>query len=536
MDCDLLIINGFIIDGTGKPGFYADLAISKGKIMGVASKLECTAGRIIDAFGLVVSPGFIDPHVHAELAVLTSGAFEDYLRQGVTTTINGNCGHSITPYSSDNIYRYMTTSGLISPEEEERYKRSVPAWNSFSSYIDTIKSRSTNLNMGFLLGHGSLRWSVMGKTNARTPNVEEYKELSRLIEEGMEQGALGLSTGLAYRPSKHAATDELIQLAKITQKYDGIYTSHLRTYLGILEAVKEAIQIGEAADIRVQISHLTPSCPEAFVEILTARNRGLEIAVDTIPKSSGHFKRWDRFLQFMLPSISQTYELNRNVLQDTDSAHKINRKLLKKIRFKDNLMVFHTADPEMERRTLKGIADEKRTAVDDLILQLLANNNPKLTFCQGGLNRWDFPGTPYPDDVAHNPLVMVGSDRIFGNLHDPYDWYELFRKGAFPIYFDLCKQKGLSLEEVIRRVTSFPAQQFRLKGRGVLAKGNAADIVILDPDHFRYPTNEEIDPLNPRTMASGVRYTIVNGNVVLDNGIVKEINAGQLLSRNGTIL
>ncbi|MDQ7095900.1 amidohydrolase family protein [Desulfosporosinus sp. PR] len=536
MNCDLLIVNGFIIDGSGKPGFYADLAISKGKIIAIAPKLECAAGRIIDASGLVVTPGFIDPHVHAELTVLTSGTFEDFLRQGVTTTINGNCGHSITPYSSDNIYRYMTTSGLISPEEEKRYKRSVPAWNSFSSYIDTTKSRGTNVNMGFLLGHGSLRWSVMGKTTARTPNAEEYKELKRLIEEGMEQGALGLSAGLAYTPSKYAATDELIQLAKIAQKYDGIYTSHLRTYLGILEAVKEAIQVGEVTGIRVQVSHLTPTCPEAFAEILSARNRGLEIAVDTIPKSSGHFKRWDRFLQFLLPSSSQTYEPEQNNLQDTASAYKVSRKLLKKMRFKDRLLVFHTADPQMEHRTLQAIADEKRTTVDDLILQLLDNNNPKLTFCQGGLNRWDFPGTPYPDDIAHNPLVMVGSDRIFGNLHDPYDWYELFRKGAFPLYFNLCKQKEIPPEEVIRRVTSFPAQQFRLKGRGLLAKGYAADIAILDLNNFRYPSNEEIDPLNPLTMARGVQYTIVNGNVALDKGIVKEVKAGQLLSRNGAIL
>lgn len=503
MSCDLLIKNGFIIDGSGNPGFYGDLAVGEGKIIEIATKLECEAGRVIDALGLTVCPGFIDPHVHAELTVLESGKFEEFLRQGVTTTINGNCGHSITPYSSANIYEYMAEKGLISKETKERNKRVVPAWTNFSGYIDVIKNKGTNLNMGFLLGHGTLRWSVMGGSKNKKPTVEEIKKIGHLIEEGLEQGALGISTGLTYSPSKYADTEELIKLSKVAKKYDGIYASHIRSYSGILEAVKEAIRIGEAAGIRVQVSHLTPSSPEAFDEILVARERGVEIAVDTIPKSSGHFKRRDRLLQ------------------------------LKKIRFKDKLLVINTADPQMENRTLKEIAFERSVDVDELILNLLENDRDKLTFCQGGFNRQDFSGMPYADNVANNPLVMVGSDRVFGEIDDPYAWYELFRKGAFPIFFDLCRQKGVSLEEIIRRITSLPAQQFRLSDRGMLARGKAADITIIDMDNYYYPSNEEIDYKNPLTMAGGVKYTIVNGKVALDDGKLEEINAGQLLSKYG---
>lgn len=497
-----MIKNGFIIDGSGNPGFYGNLVVSKGKIIDI-TKLECEAERVIDALGLTVCPGFIDPHVHAELTVLTSGKFEEFLRQGVTTTINGNCGHSITPYSSDNIYEYMAEKGLISRETKERNKRVVPAWADFSGYIDVIKNKGTNLNMGFLLGHGTLRWSVMGGSKNRKPTVEEEKKIGHLIEEGLEQGALGISTGLTYSPSKYAATEELIKLSKVAKKYDGIYASHIRNYSGILEAVKEAIRIGEASGIRVQVSHLTPSCPEAFDEILVARKRGVEIAVDTIPKSSGHFKRRDRLLQF------------------------------KKIRFKDKLLVINTADPQMENRTLKEIALERRVDVNELILNLLENDRDKLTFCQGGLNRQDFPGKPYADNVANNPLVMVGSDRVFGEIDDPYAWYEVFRNGAFPIYFDLCRQKGVSLEEIIRRITSLPAQHFRLSDRGMIAKGKAADIAIIDMDNYHYPSNEEIDYKNPLTLAGGVKYTIVNGKVALDDGKLEEIKAGQLLSKYG---
>ena len=520
MNCDLLIRNGFIIDGTGNLGFYGDLAVAEGKIIKISAKIEYQADRIIDASGLTVCPGFIDPHVHEELTVLTSGTFEVFLRQGVTTTINGNCGHSITPYSSNNIYEYMAKKGLISVETKEHYQRVASTWADFSGYIATIKNKGTNINMGFLLGHGTLRWSVMGDTKNRKPTVKEESRIIRLIEEGMEQGALGISTGLTYSPSKYADTNEIIKLAKVVKKYDGLYTSHIRNYLGIQEAVQEAVRIGEEANIRVQVSHLTPNCPEAFDVILSARKRGLEIAVDTIPKSSGHYRRKDRLFQYVLSRVGIETPEGR-------------RKLLKKVRFKENLLVINTEDPLMENRTLNEIAFERKLNVDELILNLLENDLHNLTFCQGGLNRHDFPGTPYADNIAYNPLVMVGSDRISGEADDPYAWYELFRKGAFPIFFDLCRQNGVRLEEIVRRITSLPAQQFRLSDRGILAKGKAADITILDMDNYAFPSNEEIDYKNPLTMARGVKYTIVNGKVALDDGTLIDINAGQLLTRNG---
>lgn len=523
MNCDLLIKNGFIIDGTGKLGFYGELAVAEGKILEIAAKIEYPADRVINASGLTVCPGFIDPHVHEELAVLSSGKFEEFLRQGVTTTVNGNCGHSITPYSSDNIYEYSAKKGLISAVTKDRNKRNVPIWTDFSGYIDVIKNKGSNINMGFLLGHGTLRWSVMGDTKNRRPTLKEESILARLVEEGMEQGALGLSTGLTYSPSKYADSEEIIKLSKVVRKYGGLYTSHIRNYLGIKEAVQEAIRIGEAAGIRVQVSHLTPTCPEAFDDLLSASRRGLEIAVDTIPKSSGHYRRKDQLFQYVLP-------------QESILTPEKRRKLLKKIRFKENLLVVNTDDPLMENRTLKEIAFERKLQVDDLILELIENDQPNLTFCQGGLNRYDFPGTSLSKEIAHNPLVMVGSDKVSGEVDDPYAWYELFRKGAFPIFFNLGKQNGVRLEEIVRRITSLPAQQFRLSDRGILAKGKAADITILDMDHYSYPSNEEIDYTNPLIMATGVKYTIVNGKVALDNERFRDIKAGQLLTINGRVL
>ncbi|AFQ44711.1 N-acyl-D-amino-acid deacylase family protein [Desulfosporosinus meridiei] len=522
MKCELLITNGIIIDGTGRPAYNGDLAVNKGKIIAISPLINCQADRIINAAGLTVCPGFIDPHVHEELTVLQSSIFEEYLRQGVTTIINGNCGHSITPYSADNIYSYMVKKGLISHQTKERNKLNVPSWTNFSGYIDIVKNKGSNLNMGFLLGHGTIKWSIMGDTKNRKMSGKEETKIVSLLEEGMEQGALGLSTGLTYSPSKYADTDEIVKCAKVVQKYDGIYTSHIRSYLGTLEAVKEAIQIGTAAGIRVQVSHLTPNCPEGFDEILNARQNGLEIAVDTIPKSSGHFRRKDRLFQYLTTKEFLTSEEKQ--------------RLVKRLYSKENLALVNTGIPNLENRTLKEIALERMISVDELILELLNNDRKEITFCQGGLIRKDFPGTPYAENIAQNPYLMVGSDKVNGEIDDPFAWYELYRKGAFPIFINLCRESGIKLEEIIRRITSLPAEHFRFSNRGTLSPGKAADITIIDINNYNYPTDNEIDYKTPLTECKGVKYTIVNGRVALNDGIIEHTNSGQLLSRNSQVL
>lgn len=522
MKCDLLIKNGFVIDGSGKPGFTADLAISQGKITDIAAGLDCQAARLIDASGLTVCPGFIDPHVHAELTVLSQSVFESFLRQGVTTLITGNCGHSLVNGSSEQIYAYMIQKGLISPPSVEILKAQIPAWQDFPAYLEIVKSKGLSLNMGFLLGHGTLRWQLMGNSKNK-PSLKEEAKIIGLIHKGMEQGALGLSSGLTYSPGRYADTAELIKFAQVAGKYDGIYTSHLRSYLGIPAAVGEAITIGERANLRVQISHLTPTSPESFQIILSARERGLDIALDTIPQSSGHFRRKDRLFQYL---TTQPFPPSPQTLQ----------KLIKKLRFKEKLQIVNSGDPQLENRTLADLAGERQLEIAELLFTLLANSNSRLTFCEGGLRRADFPGDLYPDSVAYNPLVMVGSDTVSGEINDPLAWFELFRRGAFPIYIRLCRQKGVRLEEIIRRITSLPARQFRLTDRGLLAKGQAADLTIIDLDGYTYPSPEEIDYKNPRAMASGVKYTLVNGQTALDNGTLRVINAGQLLAGRGRLL
>ena len=535
MEYDLIIKNGFIVDGTGNPGFKADLAIIDDEIKKIASHIDAKSKNIIDAEGKTVVPGFIDPHVHEELVVLESGLFEDFLKQGVTTIINGNCGHSVTPGKSKNVFEYMYKNGLVSTEAKEYY--SEHKWSSLTEYIDLVKQKGFNLNMGVLLGHGTIRWSVMGGSKDREPTADETNEIAGIIEEGLKQGALGMSTGLSYIPSRYAKTEELIKAAEVLAKYDSIYTSHIRYYEGEVEAVKEAIEIGKKANVRIQVSHLTPTVPEAYDEILKARENGVEIAVDTIPKSSGHCTRKDRMLQFIMALSSDLFEQGvegvKKALRDKKGRKKILEDAVIFGNDRSNIYVINTNDDELEGKSIEEIAKEEDKDPDELLLDMLADDNLDFTLWLGGMNRDDFPGSEYPDSVSDNPLVMVGSDRIFGETDDPGAWYELFRRGAFPIFYKLMTDKGVRLEEIIRRLTSLPAQQFRLTNRGLLKEGLKADIAVIDFNNYSYPNEDTIDYSQPITLAKGVDNVVVNGKVVLDKGVVENVGAGKFVGKYG---
>lgn len=535
MEYDLIIKNGFIVNGSGNPGFKADLAVKEDKIVEIATNIDKEAAEIVDADGKTVVPGFIDPHVHEELVVLTSGKFEDFLKQGVTTIINGNCGHSVTPGSSKNVFDYMYKNGLVSEKAKEYYADNK--WDNLSEYIALVKEKGFNINMGILLGHGTIRWSVMGGSKDRKPTEEETKEIAEIIEAGLKQGALGMSTGLSYIPSRYSDTDELIEASKVLAAHDSIYTSHIRYYEGPLEAVKEAIEIGKKADVRVQVSHLTPTAPDAYDEIFKARKEGVEIAVDTIPKSSGHCTRKDRMLQFIMALSSDLFEQGikgvKKALKDPEGRAKI---LEEAVIFGDdrsNIYIINTDDKDMEGKSITELAEEREENPDDLLLDMLADDDLDFTLWLGGINRDDFPGKEYPDNITENPLVMVGSDRIFGEVDDPGAWYELFRRGAFPIFYKLMSEKGVALEEVVRRLTSLPAQQFRLTDRGLLKPGMAADIAVIDFENYSYPDNDTIDYSKPIILAKGVDSVVVNGKLVMEKGEVKDSKAGKFIGKYG---
>ncbi len=531
---DTKIINGFVIDGTGNPGRYAEIGIRGGRIAQIATHVQGEADSVIDAGGKAVCPGFIDPHVHEELAALGGDTFESYLRQGVTTTDNGNCGHSLTGGNSEQIYTYMFENGLASGEAKRRFMAENPVWEGLGGYVKVMKDRGgVNLNMAFLLGHGTIRWCVMGGSKDRKPTDEELARMKQLIAEGMDAGAVGISTGLSYIPGRYADTEELIECARVVAQKDGVYASHLRMQDGFEKSIAEAIEIGEKSGARVQVSHYAPRAEEGYRMAMAARERGLEIAIDTIPKSSGHLKRKDRLIQFILSASNVLFGKGREAFEAALKTEEGRAEILRSTRFKDEMLIVNTGDPTLEGRALKDIAAERGVSLDDVLLDLLENAPDTLTFWQGGMNRVDFPGQPYNETVANCPIVSPGSDRIFGEVFDRTAWYELFRKGAMPIFFHNMLDAGVRREEIIRRMTSLPAQQFRLSDRGLLIEGYAADVTILDFDAYGYPDATQVRVTDPNIMAFGVSTVLVNGKAALLDGKLTDCRSGQFIGKYG---
>ena len=534
---DLIIKNGFIVDGTSNPGFYGDIAIKGDSIVKIASKIDESADRVIDAEGKMVSPGFIDPHVHWETTILNDNSFDVFLKQGVTSVISGNCGHSVTPLDSSNVFEYYYKNGLITREAQEKYNKEQPRWNSFSEYCDVARNKGLNINMGLLLGHGTIRWTAMGGSKERKPTEQEEKEILMYIEEGMQQGALGISTGLSYIPSRYADTEEIIKCAKVVAKYDGVYATHARYYAGFYESTLEAIEIGEKSGARVQVSHLTSTSPESYDAVLEARNRGLEIAIDTIPRSTGHCTRKDRLIQFVMSVSSEMFERGVEGVKEALKTPEGRKIIFKEAYIFGNDMnkvfVINTDNPEIEGKSIEELAkDRNYEDPKELLLDLLSDDNDKYTFWLGGPSRADFPIGPHPKNIQDNPLVMVGTDIIFGEPWDPGSWYELQRRGGFVHFMNMYREGGVRVEEIVRRNTSLAAQQFRLNDRGLLKEGMKADIAVIDLDKYSFPSPTEVDYSDPLVSAKGVLYVLVNGKIALEEGKILKTLSGQILLNN----
>lgn len=252
---DVLVVNGMVVDGTGSPWFYANLAIENGKIVEMGKLSRRKAKTTIDAKGMFVCPGFIDIHSHSDLSAFVNPFCESKLRQGVTTELVGNCGYSLAPLLSDAF------------EETKQYYREMygveAGWQTVQDYLNALQNAKPAINYATLVGHGTVRKSVMGYEN-RKPTPEEMKKMKKLVAESMKQGAFGMSTGLIYPPGSFADTDEIAELCKVVHRYNGFYATHMRSEsAGLIESVQETIEIGRKSKVSVQISH-HKACGEKY--------------------------------------------------------------------------------------------------------------------------------------------------------------------------------------------------------------------------------------------------------------------------------
>lgn len=490
---DLLIAGATVYDGLGSAGARADIAVRGDRIAAVG-ELDGSAGAVIDARGLALSPGFIDVHSHDDVAVLLTPEMDFKVMQGVTTDIVGNCGAGAAPYS---VAARMFRS--FHPEP-------IPEWEGHAGYMSLLDDDPASLNVAVLVGHNALRWGAMGGA-ARPPGEGEMSQMRSWLAEGLEAGALGLSTGLIYEPGRYASPQEIAVLAAEVGRAGGIYASHMRDEAShLLDSVRETIAVGDVAGVPVQISHHKATgrrnwgrVRDSLRLIDEAQARGLDVTADQYPYTSG----------------STTLHA---VVQNGALSARGEEGALGRIAPKDILFASVTRRPQWEGRTLEQVA-RGLGIPPELAARRVLNDEGGAVVIVEVADEADVR------TVMGHPSTMIGSDGIPASGSNPHP--RLY--GTFPrVLGRYVRDQGvMPLEEAIRRMTSFPARKFHLADRGVIRAGAFADLVLFDPAAII----DEGTYASPRRYPRGIRAVLVNGVRVVDEGVHTGARPGKALRR-----
>lgn len=526
MTFDLIIQNGLVLDGTGNPWYRSDIGITDGKITKIGYKLK-EAKKIINVTKLIVSPGFIDLHSHSDFALPFDNHLESSIRQGITTSVVGNCGDSLAPFSNEKKEEMKNLLGAFSPPGEELQI----TWESFEEYLQELKLRGCSTNLITLVGFGTVRMIGGPGLEDRKPNYEELQQMKLHIDEAMRAGAFGMSTGLLYPPQIYATTEEIIELAKIVANYNGLYFSHIRNEgAGVLDAIKELIEVVTRSGCRGgQIGHHKNSFPvnwgkskESLKLIADANNQGININCDQYPYNRGMTS-----LITVLPPWVHIGGIEKILerLQNSDDKERIKKNFNEGIEgwenfFGRDLGPTRIYISSVKSDVLKLLCIEGKNISE--ITKFLSKSDDFTTLCDIILEDKG-ETTMTIDSMGEEDIhrimkfkytaistdgwgVTVGGKLDYGKPHPRFF-------GTYPrVLGKYVREEGvLSLEDAIRKMTSFPARILGLRDRGVIQEGSWADLVIFDPNTvIDYATYE-----NPVQLPRGIIYVLVNGEVVV---------------------
>jgi len=482
---DLVIINGRIVDGTGNPWFRGSLGIKDGRIARVGRIDASEGSTVIDAENQIVAPGFIDVHVHTE-DIFENPTAENFTRMGVTSLVTGNCGGSTTNVA-EFLGRYETTPLAV--------------------------------NLATLIAHGSVRSSVVGLDN-RAPSADEQKRMDEMVEKGMRDGAVGLSTGLIYVPGTYAKTDEVVELARSAAKFGGVYASHIRNEEGkVVDAVNEAINIGQQANIPVEISHFKISSKRLWGQsdttiglVEAARARGLTVTVDQYAYTASSTSLDSRMPSWVLAGGRAE---GRKRLADPATRRKVVEDMKKELKdrgFKDYSYAYvasYSADAKFNGKNIAELTQDVRKSkkLNDQIDQILE------MYDKGGAQMvYRSMSEDDVKNIMHQPFTMIASDSGVRRLGAGVPHPRGYGNNARVLGRYVRELKLITLEDAIRKMTSLPAQTFNLRDRGQIREGFAADIVIFDETKVSDKATFE----QPHQYPEGFSNVIVNGSIVFD--------------------
>jgi N-acyl-D-amino-acid deacylase len=515
---DLKIEGGTVVDGTGEPGGRADVGIRDETIVAVGDLSREPAGRVLNASGRVVAPGFIDMHSHSDWRLWANRRAESKVRQGVTLEVVGNCGFSPAPASPEHL------------EELRGFALYLPRgldfrWRSVGEYLDALDADGTALNVIQLVGHGTLRIAAMGFAR-RAPTADELTRMQRWLEEALEAGAWGLSTGLIYAPGSYAATEEIVALARAAARGPAFYASHIRGEgATLLEAVAEAILVGREARLPVQVSHLKAAgrpnwgkVARALAMIDAAAAEGLDVQADVYPYTAS-----STTLRTLLPDWALEGGVSAMLARLRDPAERARMRrdieappagqgLLDRVGWENIMVSYCPGRKDAEGRRLTEIAAARGVDPIEAALELIADEAGKAYMVLFQLDEADLRRV-----LAH-PRVMVGSDGSalapYGELGEGKPHPRSY--GTFPRVLAeyVREQRLLTLAQAVHKMTGMPARRLGLRDRGVLRPGARADLVVFDPRRVADRATYE----EPHAYPEGIEHVLVNGRFVIRDG------------------
>jgi N-acyl-D-amino-acid deacylase len=506
MPYDLLFRNARVLDGTGSPWFSADVAVADGKIAAIGRAIETDAVRTIDVGGQILAPGFYDMHSHSDIALLVEPRHEAKVFQGVTFELLGQDGLSyapVTPEILQQIRRHL--AGLDGDDPRAGWD-----WTTVESFLKRFDQK-TAVNVGYLVPHNAVRIGALG-WERRTATASELDTMRGLVREGMEDGAFGLSTGLTYPPILWSDTDEMVAMCEVVARYGGIYVTHMRGQGdGLLDPIRESIEICQRAGLPLHISHLksarlgSAANLQGVIDLLAgARASGLDVTFDSYQYSAGSSMLHSNLPDWMHEGGPDA-ELAR--LDSPDARARIRQLWAAKMPPWDDLTVGSVrtdGNRAMEGQTLGALIRESGKDAVDFVCDLLLEENLAASHVSAAGGEDSDLGVL----LAH-PLQMMGSDGIhLGSRVHPrtYGTY------ARVLQRYVREQGTIRLEEAIRKFSSFPARRLSIPDRGEIRVGTWADLVVFDEKTVTENATFEA----PRTLASGFSYVAVNGTLVLD--------------------
>ncbi len=529
---DIVIRNGRVVDGSGNPAFRGDVAI-EGDTITEVGHVTARARRVIDAEGAVVSPGFIDMHTHADMGILAYPAALNYVMQGVTTAVTGNCGLTLAPCSNEHL------------AELEQYLRPflpsvMPAfsWKSFGDFLEVMENARPAINLVPMVGHGTLRIAVAGFEN-RPCTQKELEAMKHLLDESLQEGCHGLSTGLIYPPGSYSNLEELEALFSVLKRHDAFYSSHLRSEGRYLEeSVLEAISLAERYGVSVELSH-HKACPQpnwgkvkkTLSFIREARSRGVEVRCDAYPYDGTSTtvtallppETLEGGVPLLLARIADPGQ-RKDIIRKITAFPEDEDSFIRDVGWGNIYIVSCPKGSEIEGKALSSVVGPlPAESQANRFLEWLLSVEGEALMVSRSISEADV------ERVLQDPDTIIASDSWVSDPEAPGKCHPR-GYGTFPrLIGHYGREKGLMpLEKAVHKVTGLPAAKIGLKDRGLIAPGMKADLALFDPERFL----DTATYADPKRYPAGLHAVVINGEIVVENGKNCGTRPGKVIRKN----